>query len=68
MHDRRHSLPLMNRLIQDEKLELIICEGNIFLPKERKNLILLAESNNVGLTFENRHQISFPLQRKLEEI
>lgn len=62
----KHSVLLMEYLIRlkSPKLEIILCEGNIFCPSEKKGLILLAEQHSIGFTFEERPRITFPIQKK----
>jgi hypothetical protein len=65
----KHSLHLMDKLIllESPKLEIILCEGNIFSPFEKTGLLLLAEGQGIGFTFEDRSRISFPIQKKKTE-
>jgi hypothetical protein len=59
----------MNQLIllESPKLEIILCEGNIFSPSEKTGLLLLAEERSVGFTFEDRARVTFPIQTKKSE-
>jgi hypothetical protein len=59
----------MNKLIllQSPKLEIILCEGNIFSPFEKTGLLLLAEGQGLGFTFEERSRVTFPIKKKKTE-